>query len=164
MKCEYSRFCLKYNISIVRNSHQLYQNNSKCNCNETPPMTGWTLDFFTCTIHKFSKVVYEKTGAFKTSVCCMKIMHFLRIYNKPVLCEHDCFKFRKHISWHSFLANNFAEFLDEVQVIKIKISSSFWWHFVTATSAIATHHFHLSLQRQSFPIQQLILFECLDYM
>ena len=29
--------------------------------NETPPTTGWTLDFFTHTIPKFSNVVYEKT-------------------------------------------------------------------------------------------------------
>ena len=46
----------------------------------------------------------------------MKHMHFLRIFNKSVLCEHDCVEFRRRIAWHGFLENNSAEFLDEVQV------------------------------------------------
>ena len=44
----------------------------------------------------------------------MKRVHFLHVYNKRMLCEHDCAKFRGRIAWHSFLENNFAEFLDEV--------------------------------------------------
>ena len=46
----------------------------------------------------------------------MKCAHFLRIYNECMLCEHDCVKFHGHIAWHSFLENNFEEFLDEVRV------------------------------------------------
>ena len=54
----------------------------------------------------------------------MKRTHFLRVYNKRMLCEHDCVMFRGRIAWHSFLENSFAEFFGEVQVkINIKISS-----------------------------------------
>ena len=69
----------------------------------------------------------------------MKCTHFLRVYNKRMLCEHDCVKFRGRIAWHSFLENNFAEFLNEVWV---KINGSFCpviggiSTFITATSAI----------------------------
>ena len=45
----------------------------------------------------------------------MKRTHFLHVYNKRMLCKHDCM-FRRRIAWHSFLENNFAEFLDEVRV------------------------------------------------
>ena len=40
----------------------------------------------------------------------------VRIYNKGMLCKHNCVKFRGQIAWHSFLENNLAEFLDEVRV------------------------------------------------
>ena len=69
----------------------------------------------------------------------MKHVHFLHVYNKRMLCEHDCVKFRRCIAWYSFLENNFAEFLDEVGLKWIKISSGRWWPFVTATSAIGIH-------------------------
>ena len=52
----------------------------------------------------------------------MKREHFLHIYNKRMLCEHYCIKFHGHIAWHSFLENNFSEFLDEVRV---KINQDF---------------------------------------
>ena len=84
-------------------------------------MTGWTLDFFTRTIQKINKVDYKKilseTHAFTTRVCCMKCANFLPVYNKCMLCEHDCVKFYKRVAWHSFLENNFAELLYEVWVI-----------------------------------------------
>ena len=47
----------------------------------------------------------------------MKRAHFLAVYNKRMLCENDCVKFRGRIAWHSFLEINFAEFLYEVRVI-----------------------------------------------
>ena len=79
------------------------------------------LIFFTRTIQKISKVVYKKTQSethtfIITSVCCMKCAHFLCFYRKRMLCGHNCVKFRGRIAWHSFLENNFAEFLDEVRV------------------------------------------------
>ena len=64
----------------------------------------------------FTKKLSE-TRAFITSVCCMKRAHFLAVYNKRMLCENDCVKFRGRIAWHSFLEINFAEFLYEVRVI-----------------------------------------------
>ena len=98
-----------------------WDTNSRCCCNKTPPTTGWTLDFFTRTILKINKVVYEKilseTRAFITSVC-----------------EHDCVKFRRRIVWHSFLENNFAEFFDEVRVIInknfVQTLVAFWYSII----------------------------------
>ena len=52
----------------------------------------------------------------------MKRVHFLCVYNKRMLCEHDCVKFCRHFAWHSFLENDFAEFLDEVRA---KINQDF---------------------------------------
>ena len=46
----------------------------------------------------------------------------MHIYNKRMLYELDCVKFRWCIGWHSFLENSFAEFLDEVRV---KINQDF---------------------------------------
>ena len=51
----------------------------------------------------------------------MKRAHFLRVYNKRMLCEHDCVKFRGRIAWHSFLENKFAEFLE----VWVKINQDF---------------------------------------
>ena len=52
----------------------------------------------------------------------MKCAHFLHIHNKCMLCERDCIKFPGRIARHSFLENNFAEFLDEA---RIKINQDF---------------------------------------
>ena len=52
----------------------------------------------------------------------MKRAHFLHVYNKRMLCEHDCVKFRGCIAWHSFLESNFADFIGEVRV---KINQDF---------------------------------------
>ena len=52
------------------------------------------LIFLPDTICKISKVVYEKSlsemRTFITSICCMKQTHLLRVYNKRILCKHDC--------------------------------------------------------------------------
>ena len=56
----------------------------------------------------------------------MKLAHFLRVYNKHLVCKHDCIKFSRRIAWHSFLENNFAEFLDECWLKDIKISWIQW--------------------------------------
>ena len=80
----------------------------------------------------FLPTLYRKSAKLFTRKLSVRNAH---IYNKRMLCEHDCIKFRGRIAWHSFLEINFAKFLDEVR-LKIKISSSRWWHFVTVTSAI----------------------------
>ena len=43
---------------------------------------------------------------------------------------------RAYIARHSFLKNNFADFLHEVWVKIIQILSSRWWCFVKTTTAI----------------------------
>ena len=58
-------------------------------------------------IQKISKVVYEKMHAFN-SVCCLKRLHFLPIYNKCTYAVRTWLLGVFRISWHSFLENNFA--------------------------------------------------------
>ena len=69
--------------------------NSRFCSKETPPTTGWTRWFFYPHYTEIGKIVYEKalseTCTFITSLCHINRMHFLRIYNKRMLCEHDCF-------------------------------------------------------------------------
>ena len=115
--------CIKKNTATL--CYNLVPLNSRCCCNEAPPTTGWTLDFLLALYRKLEKLFTRKLSemcAFTTSVCCMKHTHFLHLYNKRMLCEHDCVKFHGHIAWHSFCKNNFAEFHDEVRV---KINQDF---------------------------------------
>ena len=53
---------------------------------------------------------------------------------KRMLCGLDC-SVKGVYAWQSFPENNFADFLDEVQVNIIQISSSRWSRFVTPASA-----------------------------
>ena len=120
-------------LRISRCMSNTYFFNRRCCCTETPQMTGWKFDIFTCTIMEISKIVDLCSNA--------------HIHNKPMLYETYasiagalsvwCAKWIAKSAWQSFLQNNFADFLDEVRVKK----SRFW----TAVGCV------------SLPIQQLLL-------
>ena len=107
-----------------------------CCCKETPPMAGWNLGYFTRTIQEISRVVFLSVYAFI-------IKHMLYESRASVASAQGYVVrtglhqvLRAYIAWQSFLENNFADFLYKAWVKVIPISSSCWWRFVTATSAM----------------------------
>ena len=55
---------------------------------------------------------------------------------------------RAYIAQQSFLENNFADFLVQVQVKIIKILPRFWRRFVTATAAIVNFRLETDLDEK----------------
>ena len=94
------------------------------------------LIFFTCTLLEISKVVFPSIRhTFITSVCCVNAL----IYSKrtSACCANWIVSSVTGIyCMPEFLENNSPDFLDEVGVKIIQISSSRWWRFIIATSAI----------------------------
>ena len=95
-----------------------------------PPSKIQNVDYFiffflTC-IWEISKVVCK----FTRNCCQVKLEAILSNLHAFVLFVLVCF-----IQHMDFLVNNFASFMD-VGVRKLKIFSSCWWRFVTATSPI----------------------------
>ena len=69
----------------------------------------------------------------QVGVCYIKPV---RIHNKRTLIAQDCVKCRRRIAWRRFLVYNLADFLNVVQVKKIKILFSRWWHLELVTSIV----------------------------
>ena len=105
-----------------------------------PPTAGQNLDFlffFFFYLHyigDISKVVLKKTLSYNTPTKLNAIMfakHTLAVMHTFHTAE-ACYKCARF--WHSFLMNNFADFLYSAGK-KLKISSSCRWRFELATSA-----------------------------
>ena len=102
----------------------------------------------------FLPALYRKSAKLFTRRRCQKCLHFLQVYavwnsthfllvySKRMLCEHDCVKLHGRIAWHSFLENNFAEFLDEV-LVKIN------WNFRPAVGGVSLKQYLLLWQKWS---------------
>ena len=68
-------------------------------------------------------------------------------YSKRILRKSVCIKFRGRIAWQEFFfEHNFADFSYVVRVKKIKISSSCWWRFQSATSPIKMSKVNLEVK------------------
>ena len=76
--------------------------NSRCCCNETPPITEQNLDFYLHYIWEISKVVYNLA---KLGAICLRF------------CKYTC-RFHTAFAQQSFLGNKFANFLDHGWVKK----------------------------------------------
>ena len=55
---------------------------------------------------------------------------------------------RPYIARGSFLENNFADFLDDVLVKIIKITSNCWWRFITTPFIVAVNYCQLQVSRK----------------
>ena len=79
------------------------------------PTTKQNLDFFSPALpgHQQGCLQENSVRRMLSEIC-------VHIYNMCMLIAQDCIKFCGCIAWQSFLANNFADFLDVVQVKKTK--------------------------------------------
>ena len=87
---------------------------------------------------KSAKLFIQKkksvTHTLISSLCCMKRTHLFE--QVAIVCCANWIASSINFAWQNFLENNFADFLDEVLVKIIQISSSRWWCFITALSEI----------------------------